>query len=75
MKKVRFNNRKVKTSYLLPRRNFIVGMGSIFNLRGSYFDYDTSVTEKIADRRAIENDWEMIGQDLRNAKQKLESCY
>lgn len=75
MKKVRLTNRRMKTTYLLPKRNFIIGMGSIFNLKGSYFDYDTSPTERIADRRAIENDWRMVGQDIRNAKQKLENCY
>lgn len=36
-----------KTDFLLPKNNFFVGLGSVLNIAGSYFDYNYS---KSADR-------------------------
>jgi hypothetical protein len=42
----------------------MVGAGSIFNLAGSYFDFNGS---RDPDARAIGADWMMVGQDIRAA--------
>jgi len=66
-------NIKYRTSHLLPKNNFWVGMGSVLNLAGSYFDYNYSKTEKEADFRAIMSDWENIGDDIRKSKESFEN--
>jgi hypothetical protein len=66
-------NIKYRTDYLLPKNNFWVGMGSILNLAGSYFDYNYSKTEKEADFKAIMSDWENVGDDIRKSKEKFEN--
>jgi len=75
MKKVRFTAERVKTTYLLPKKSFLIGMGSIFNLRGKYYDYSTSESGIKADRKALENDWKMIGQDMRDAQKQFENSH
>jgi len=66
-------NIKYRTDHLLQKNNFWVGMGSILNLAGSYFDYNYSKTEKEADFRAIMSDWENVGDDIRKSKEKFEN--
>jgi hypothetical protein len=39
-------------------------MGSIFNMAGNYFSFNTSSSDEEADARAIESDWGTIGLDL-----------
>lgn len=58
--------RKYRTDILFPRTSFLIGAGSIFNLAGNYFEFNTSHSEEIADIRAIESDWGVVGDDLRN---------
>lgn len=52
------------TDHLFPRTSLLVGMGSIFNIAGSYFKFNTSSSNKEADARAIESDWGVIGLDI-----------
>lgn len=66
-------NIKYRTDYLLPKNNLWVGMGSILNLAGSYFDYNYSKTEKEADFKAIMSDWENVGVDVKKSKEKFEN--
>jgi hypothetical protein len=40
------------------------GNGGQF-LEGNFYKFNTSPNEKIADARAIRNDWQMVGQDMR----------
>lgn len=54
-----------RTSHLFPRTSFLTGMGSIFNLSGKYFIFNYSKSSHKADSIAIENDWGVIGQDLK----------
>lgn len=44
--------------------SFLIGMGSVFNLSGSYYEYNASKTASEADEKAISKDWETIGQDF-----------
>jgi hypothetical protein len=59
---------KYKTDHLLPKNNFWVGLGSILNIAGSYFDYNYSKSGYEADLKALMSDWENIGEDICNSK-------
>ncbi len=56
-----------KTDFLFASGSFLIGAGSIFNLAGSYFEYNTVGGD--ADSLAIGSDWAMVGQDIRDAIQ------
>ncbi|MCL2390793.1 MAG: hypothetical protein FWD54_07235 [Endomicrobia bacterium] len=56
--------KKYRTDFLFNDNNFLIGMGSAFNLCGNFFDYNESEDGSKADAKAIENDWGVIGQDL-----------
>lgn len=63
---------RLRTDFLSPRKGFLDGMCSIFDLSGSYFEYNTSESGAEADRKALSSDWGMIGQDIEDARVKLE---
>lgn len=63
---------RYRTDYLLPRNNFLVGMGSILNLAGSYFEYNYSKSDNEADLKALASDWNNVGEDMRVAKRNFE---
>ena len=44
-------------------------MGSILNIDGHYFDYDHSKSGSAADYRAMQSDWQAVGNDIRKAMQ------
>ncbi|HEX4083442.1 MAG TPA: hypothetical protein VHY22_00920 [Chthoniobacteraceae bacterium] len=56
----------VHSDFLTASGSFLIGVGSIFNIGGSYFSYNVSASPEIADARAIRQDFAMIGQDIRN---------
>lgn len=46
--------------------SFVEGMGSVLDLAGNlHKDYNTSETEKEADKNALLNDWIAVGEDIR----------
>ncbi len=69
MTKYKYYKRKTisSSSRLYSKPSFLIGLGSILNIAGNYFDYNYSESEMDADNNAIENDWKLIGQDLKNA--------
>lgn len=64
---------RYSTDYLLPMNNFWVGMGSILNLAGNYFEYNYSKSDNEADLKALTSDWENVGEDIRKSKRSFES--
>lgn len=52
------------TSYIYSDSGFLVGMGSILNISGNYFDYNYCSSPEEADRKALKSDWKMVGQDI-----------
>jgi hypothetical protein len=62
-----------KTDFLVPASSFLIGIGSLLNLSGNYFDYNQSRTTAQADQRALSNDWAMVGQDIRRAMDQVEN--
>ena len=59
--------KKYKSGFLYGKRNAIIGAGSIFNIAGNYFEYSYSKNGRDADNKAIESDWAIIGNDLKEA--------
>jgi ribosomal protein S15P/S13E len=66
-------NIKYRTDFLLPRNSFWVGMGSVLNISGSYFEYRYSKSNNEADMQALISDWNNVGEDLKNAKKDFET--
>jgi hypothetical protein len=61
------NKKRYKTGFLLPTVSFLTGMASAFSIWGNFYSFKTSESGEEADCRAIENDWQMVGQDLEDA--------
>ncbi len=57
---------------MIPNNNFIIGLGSVLNIAGNYFDYDVSKTENEADLKALHSDWQNVGNDIKKSKEKFE---
>jgi hypothetical protein len=53
-----------KTDFLTANSTFLIGIGSVMNLAGNYYSFNTT---EDWDRCAIASDWAMIGQDIANA--------
>lgn len=60
------------TDFLLPKNNFFVGLGSVLNLAGAYFNYNYSKSGKEADYNAMYSDWKNIGEDFKVSKETFE---
>lgn len=56
--------KKFRTDFLFPESSVVIGMGSVLNISGRYYDFNYSATEEEADRKAIASDWGMVGQDI-----------
>ncbi len=55
------------SSRLYGKSSFRIGMGSVFNLSGDYYDFNYFRSAIEADNNAIRDDWDRVGADLRNA--------
>jgi len=60
----KFNHKQ--SSRLCVGSGILVGMGSVLNIAGNYFEYNYSESGIEADNKAIKRDWEMVGQELNN---------
>jgi hypothetical protein len=58
-------DRHAYTDFLLPRSSFLIGVGSVMNIRGQTFSYNVSESPAQADMLALQSDWQVIGDDLR----------
>lgn len=67
MKEIMSRRKRYFTDFLFPQPTLKMGMGSVLNIAGDYFDFNYSLDGPEADRKAIESDWGMIGQDLQSA--------
>lgn len=65
-----------RSDFLLPKKSFLSGIGSVFNLFGDFYTFDVSKSEDEADRKALLNDLRMINQDylktISTEKRKLQ---
>ncbi|MBS1496799.1 MAG: hypothetical protein JSU03_04280 [Bacteroidetes bacterium] len=53
-----------RSDFLFSDTDFVTGMGSVLNIGGNYFEFDTSISENIADLKALRSDWGVTGQDI-----------
>ena len=60
------NKNKYVTGFLFSTPNFISGAGTVMNIAGNYYDFNSSETGLEADAMAIKNDFNMIGQDMKD---------
>lgn len=57
----------LKTDFLVPTSSFMVGVGSVMNIGGDYFEYRLSASPEEADALALRSDWNNVGKDVGNA--------
>lgn len=59
------NERNIlKSDFLFTNSNFLIGAGSVLNIKGNYFTFNRSETPEKADELAILSDWQNTGNDL-----------
>ncbi len=63
--------KQYRTNRLFHRTSFIDGIGSIINVAGNYYDFNYTGSDEETDAKAIENDWGMIGDDIRKSIKKI----
>lgn len=61
-----------RTDFLFATTGFLMGAGSVFNIAGNYYEFASSSSGEIADYKALESDWQMIGVDFNNALNKFD---
>jgi hypothetical protein len=66
---IKMNNR-YKTDFLCASSTFLMGVGSVLNLHGANYAYNTCGEP---DTVAIANDWRMVGQDIADNLKKAKS--
>lgn len=64
--------KKYRTDFLFPTSSFLTGVGSVLNVYGNYYVFNSSKTPKIADFKALSSDWGVIGQDIKSVTEKVE---
>ena len=62
-----FEKIKHRTDFLFSRTGFLTGVGSVFNLAGNYYRFNSAESPEEADRRALAADWGVVGQDMATA--------
>ncbi len=60
--------KKYRTDFLFPRPSFLIGLGSILNISGNYFDFNYSSSDYEADYKSILSDWGVVGEDIKDAE-------
>lgn len=55
------------TDYLFAKSSFAIGMGSLLGIFSDYYTFNTSDSEVVADRKAMESDFAVAGSDLYTA--------
>lgn len=59
--------KRYKTNMLFPRPSILIGVGSVFNISGNYFSFNYSKSNEAADLKALENDFGVVGNDIKRA--------
>ena len=65
-KQKRFN-----TGFLFSEPSFLSGAGTVINLEGNFYEFNSSDSDAEADSIAIYNDFGMIGQDICDATSQI----
>jgi hypothetical protein len=65
--------KKVQTDFLFAQPSFASGAARSLDLWGTFDDYNQSETPAEADAKAIAADWCVVGQDIYDAIEKVDS--
>lgn len=60
-----------RTDFLFSKNSFLTGVGSVLNIPGNYYKFNSSKSGVAADRKAVASDWGVVGNDIRNAVLKV----
>ncbi len=63
--------KRYTTGFLFPTPSFLSGAGTVINLAGNFYEFNSSDSGFEADEKAIENDFRMIGQDIYDVIEKI----
>lgn len=63
--------KKYITDFLFSTPSFLSGAGTVINLAGNFYEFNSSDSGFEADEKAIENDFRMIGQDISDVIEKI----
>jgi len=63
--------KRYTTGFLFSTPSFLSGAGTVINLAGNYYEFNSSDSGFEADEKAIENDFRMIGQDICDVIEKI----
>lgn len=61
------NTDQFNTDFLFTTPTYLTGAATIFNIAGNFYEYNESSSDEEADYKAISNDFNIIGNDLKNA--------
>ena len=61
------DEKRYKTDFLIAQPSLLSGTARIFDLFGTFDDYNSSSSPGEADARAMNNDWNVALQDYRDA--------
>lgn len=56
--------KKHVTGFLFSDPSLLSGAGTVMNLAGNFYEYNGSENGEEADKVALENDFQMVGQDI-----------
>lgn len=59
------------TDFLFSTPSFLSGAGTVMNLAGNFYEFNSSESGFEADEKAIQNDFRMIGQDFSDVVDKV----
>ena len=59
-------HRKYRSCFLFPTPSFMIGAGSVFNIAGNYFRFNSPSGAAEADMKAISSDWGVVGDDIKS---------
>jgi hypothetical protein len=57
-------NSKYVSNKLFANPSFISGFSSVLDIGNTLQEYNTSKTEAEADKKALQNDWRAVGEDI-----------
>ena len=66
---------ETKADFLTSESGFINGIATIVDLSGSFYEYNRSENPGSVDQKAIANDWNIVGQDLKEAYVEFETKF
>jgi len=57
---------------MLKLKDFLIGAAYVLDLGGTLFNYKISSNPALADKTALESDWQQVGSDLKTAISQYE---